>query len=108
MEHDPDGAFANLTRVCEKGTGRAIWVKKESAEKIEDRAIGARRRSLVVGMKGGDGYDAKDAEIKRLEEENMKLLEALKRAKGGGGNGSNGVSSPTKLRQTVSAERDIK
>ena len=107
-EHDPDGTYAKLMRVCDKDTGRAIWVTKESAEKIEDTTIGARRRSVVVGMGEGVGYEAKAAaEIKRLEEENKKLLEALKRATGAGGNGSKGVSSSTKLRQTVLAERDI-
>jgi hypothetical protein len=123
-------------RVCDKDTGRAIWVTEESAQKIEDTTVGARRRSVVVGMKTGEGvgYEAKDAEIKRLkeeiitlsealrleeedsvkgrairllEDEFMKLLEALKREKGAGGNGSNGVSSSTKLRETVLAERDI-
>ena len=83
---------------------------QESAEEIEDSAIGARRRSVVVGMKTGEGigYEAKDAEIKRLEEKTMKLeeeiiklLEALE--KGASGSGSNGVNSPTKLRQTVLA-----
>jgi len=110
IDHDPESTFANMTRVCDKDTGRAIWVTQESAEEIEDSAIGARRRSVVVGMKTGEGigYEAKDAEIKRLEEKTMKLeeeiiklLEALE--KGASGSGSNGVNSPTKLRQTVLA-----
>ncbi|GMI49098.1 hypothetical protein TrCOL_g7427 [Triparma columacea] len=136
IEHDPKGAFANLMRVCDKDTGRAIWVTKESAEKIEDTSIGARRRSVVVGMNTGEGggYEAKAAaeikrleeknaklfkeemkrqlEIKKLEEKNMELMEMLKEMHLSSGEssvssaGEKNLSSAAKLRQTVSAERD--
>jgi hypothetical protein len=36
-EHDPDAAYANLKRVCDKDTGRAIWVTKESAARFRGR-----------------------------------------------------------------------
>ncbi|GMH74193.1 hypothetical protein TrRE_jg7728, partial [Triparma retinervis] len=64
MEHDPEGAFANLIRVCDQGSGRAIWVTKESAAEIEGKAGGG----------GGGGAPVGSAEMKRLEEENAKLL----------------------------------
>jgi hypothetical protein len=79
-------------RVCDKDTGKAIWVTKESADKIEDTTAGARRRNVVEGTKTGEGVgdEAKDAEIKRLEEENMKLRsEALKQTGEGAGNEGN-------------------
>jgi len=37
-EYDPKGAYANLMRVCDQGTGRAIWVTKESAAEIKGKA----------------------------------------------------------------------
>jgi cob(I)alamin adenosyltransferase len=60
--------------------------------------------SEALASEKEDSVKGKD--IRRLEEEFMKLLEALKREKGAaGGNGSEGMSSSTKLRQTVLAER---
>jgi hypothetical protein len=104
-EHDPEGTFANLMRVCDKGTGRAIWVTKESAEKIEEVGYEAKAAAEIKRLEEENSVQGKD--IRRLEEEIMKLSEALKREKGAGRNGSTGVSSSTKLRQTVLAERDI-
>jgi len=128
MEHDPEGAFANLMRVCDRGSGRAIWVTKESAAEIEGKAGGEAGVGEVV-------YEA-EIRIKKLEEEKKKLEEektTLRKDNGQGhnvggiqsqsmeeigakrtriGNKKTGdrkesMGSAAKLRQTVSAERDM-
>ena len=107
MEHDPEGTFANLMRVCDKDTGRAIWVTKESAERVTKESA-ERVTKESAEMIEEVGYEAKAAaEIKRLEEktmkleeEIMKLSEALKREKGAGA-GGNGAQTNSKLKEDV-------
>jgi hypothetical protein len=126
MEHDPKGAFANMMRICNKDTGKAIWVTKESVKKIEGKAGGeAGGRSSVdsAEIKRLEEENAKlnaklkeemqrQLEIKKLEEKNMELMEKLKEMHLSSGEssvssvGEKNLSSAAKLRQTVSAERD--
>jgi hypothetical protein len=123
MEHDPKGAFANMMRICNKDTGKAIWVTKESVKKIEGKAGGeAGGRSSVdsAEIKRLEEENAKlfkeeverQLEIKKLEEKNMELMEKLREMHLSSGEssassaGEKNLSSAAKLRQTVSAERD--
>ncbi|GMI21914.1 hypothetical protein TrCOL_g10865 [Triparma columacea] len=119
-------------RVCDKDTGKAIWVTKKSATEIEGKAGGE-------AGGGGGVYEAKirimqeekkklEEEKKKLEEENTKLRKnngqghnmggiqsqstegmGVKRTRSVNektGDGEESIGSAAMLRQTVSAERD--
>ncbi|GMI24311.1 hypothetical protein TrRE_jg195 [Triparma retinervis] len=107
MEHDPEGAFANLVRVCDQGSGRAIWVTKESAAKIEGKAGG----ESGGGGEAGNGAGVYEAEIRIMQEEKKKWEEEKKKlvaeiegkaggeAGGGGDAGGGGEAYEAEIRR---------
>jgi hypothetical protein len=108
MEHDPEGAFANLVRVCDQGSGRAIWVTKESAAKIEGKARG----EAGGGGEAGNGAGVYEAEIRIMqeekkiwEEEKKKLAEEITKLRKYNGQGSNVGGKQSQSTEEIDVKR---
>jgi hypothetical protein len=55
MSKDEKGEFCGLVRICDKASGRVIWMSEESKEKLEAEEEDALSRG---GGGGGGGADS--------------------------------------------------
>ena len=109
-EFDPERSYSNLRKVCDKRSGKAIWVSYGSADLIEGE-VGAENEGAIGKLTAelvekDEMLVGKDELLAAKEMENVRLVEELEKLKRNSKDDEKTPSKAEKLRNEVRDARE--